>query len=267
MKISVVTVAYNAASTIADTLKSVALQSHTDIEHIIVDGASTDDTLNIVNENAHPAVRIISEPDNGLYDAMNKGVAAATGDFIGFLNADDFYCRSDALSLIAKTASQAGCEAVSAAIAVVNPRDIRQVTRAYDSLSFRPWMLRFGHMPPHPGFYVRRDVFLSMGFFETQYRIGGDFDWMVRFFLCGQRKSIAIRETVVGLRQGGISTAGFGSHVLLNREACSILRRRGYSVAESLIWMKYVAKIFQWIVPAFAYPPPPNANILHELRE
>jgi glycosyltransferase involved in cell wall biosynthesis len=266
MKITIITVAYNAAATIADTLKSVAAQNWPDIEHIVVDGASSDATLEVIARNAHSSLHVISEPDEGLYDAMNKGVAAATGDIIGFLNADDFYCRSDALNLVAKPFQEPSCRAVGAAIAIVRPDRIDGAVRAYDATSFRPWMLRFGHMPPHPGFFIRRSTFLEVGSFATCYRIGGDFDWMVRFFLLRKFTANLIQETIVGLRQGGVSTAGFGSHASFNREACRILVRHGYSAAEALIWMKYAAKAFQWVRPAVAYPPPDSISLLPLLQ-
>jgi glycosyltransferase involved in cell wall biosynthesis len=266
MKITIITVAYNAAATIADTLKSVAAQSWPNLEHIVVDGASTDTTLDVVARNTHSALHVISQPDDGLYDAMNKGVAAATGDIIGFLNADDFYCRTDALDLVAKSFQDPSCKALGAAIAIVKPDRICRAIRAYDATSFRPWMLRFGHMPPHPGFFIRRSTFLEVGPFATCYRIGGDFDWMVRFFLLRKFKATMIQETVVGLRQGGVSTAGIGSHAKFNQEACHILRQHGYSASIAIMWMKYVAKILQWVLPAHAYPPPPDISILPKLQ-
>jgi glycosyltransferase involved in cell wall biosynthesis len=262
MKISVVTVSYNAASTISDTLKSVAAQNWPEIEHIVVDGASSDDTLSIVAKNSHPSLRIISEPDKGLYDAMNKGVVAATGDIVGFLNADDFYCRTDALSLIARAASSSHCNAVSAAIAIVRRDNISRPVRAYEAISFRPWMLRFGHMPPHPGFFARKSVFDSVGPFDTRYRIGADFDWMVRFFLAHQQTATALRETIVGMRQGGVSTAGIGSHARINKEAHIALRGHGYWSSELLIWAKYAAKTWQWVIPANFYPPSEELSLL-----
>lgn len=255
MKLTVITVCYNASATIAGTLISVAAQDWPDVEHIIVDGASSDNTLEVVARHSHASLKVISEPDQGLYDAMNKGVAAATGDIIGFLNADDFYCRIDALSLIARAFATTECAAVAAAIAIVRPAALSKPVRSYSAASFRPWMLRLGHMPPHPGFFVRRTHFLNVGPFATNYRIGGDFDWMVRFFLKHKMAALPLRETLVGLRQGGISTAGISSHISINREACTILRRHGITATEALMWTKYTAKSLQWILPANAYPP------------
>jgi glycosyltransferase involved in cell wall biosynthesis len=266
MKLSIITVCYNAAATIEDTLISIAAQDWTEVEHIIVDGASSDNTLEMVARYSSPVQRVISEPDKGLYDAMNKGIAAATGDVIGFLNADDFYCRTDALSLIVRAFAEAPCSAVSAAIAIVRPGSLNKPVRAYRADGFRSWMLRLGHMPPHPGFFVRREAFAQVGLFATQYSIGGDFDWMVRFFLKFHLPVQQLKETVVGLRQGGVSTAGIGSHARFNKEACYILRGHGFRAAESMIWMKYAFKCLQWVLPAFAYPPSDAISVLPALK-
>ena len=262
MKLSIITVCYNAAETIADTIKSVAAQDWPDIEHIIVDGASSDDTLAIVAQHANTFLKVITEPDNGLYDAMNKGVAAASGDVIAFLNADDFYCRSDALTLIAKAFEKSAYPAVAAAIALVHKDAIKKPVRAYRARNFKPWMLYFGHMLPHPGFFVRRETFLNVGPFSIDYRIGGDFDWMVRYFLKNGLAVQTLKETLVGLRLGGISTAGLASHAKINQEAFAILRRNGKSAFMALMWVKYAAKWLQWVLPAYAYPPPNNVSIL-----
>jgi glycosyltransferase involved in cell wall biosynthesis len=262
MKISVITVCFNAAATIGDALRSVAAQDWPAVEHIIVDGASTDETLKIVAQNQHDSMRVASEPDKGLYDAMNKGVSLSSGDLIGFLNADDFFCRADALSLIARRASEQPCDAVSGAVAIVKPDDVFHVTRAYSATSFRPRMLRFGHALPHPGFYARRSVFERIGAFNLEFRLAADFEWMVRFFLVHGLRAATLPNTIVGMREGGLTTAGFGANVRSNKEMDRALRRNGFSSHELLIWAKYSLKTLQWLAPANEYPPPDPASLL-----
>ncbi len=254
MKVSVITVAWNAAATIGDTMRSVAAQSHPDLEHLVIDGASTDDTLSIVRALATSRTRVISEPDDGLYDAMNKGIAMASGDIIGFLNADDFFCRTDATALIASSIGDA--DAVSASIAIVPARDVSKLKRAYPSAPFAPWMLRFGHMPPHPGFYATTGAFAAVGGFDPAIRITADFEWMVRFFMVSGLNARLIRETIVTLRDGGLSNRGFASNRAINAEAFASLRRHGVKTARCVIWSKYVIKAIQMGIEGHEWPAP-----------
>lgn len=256
MKITVITVAYNAAATLGDTLRSVAAQSHPDIEHLVIDGASTDDTARVFDANAGPRSQLFSAPDAGLYDAMNKGVARATGDLIGFLNADDFFRRTDAVARIAAAAT--GADAVSGGVAIVDAHDAARLTRNYPARPFAPWMLRFGHMPPHPGFYVRRAVFAAVGPFDTTLRIGADFEWMLRFYHGHRRHARAIPETLVSLREGGLSNSGFGSRRRINAEALASLKRHGFRSAAPLVWAKYAVKALQFVTRPADWPPPPG---------
>ncbi len=260
MRVSVITVAWNAAATIADTCISVAAQDLGDVEHIIIDGGSRDDTAAIVAANARPGHIFISEPDKGLYDAMNKGVARATGDLIGFLNADDFFCRSDALSLVAAAAARGG-DAVSGGVAIVHASDPGRLSRAYPAAPFWSWMLRFAHMPPHPGFYARRDAMARVGGFDPAIRIGADFDWMTRFFAVHHLRARAIPETLVTLRDGGLSNQGFSSRRQINAEARATLRRHGLLALTPLIWAKYAVKMLQFVLPPKHWPAPSAVRI------
>ncbi len=261
MKISVVTVAYNAAATIGDTLRSVAAQSFSkggvDVEHIVIDGGSTDGTAAIVAAHARPGTIFVSEPDKGLYDAMNKGRARATGDLVGYLNADDFFCRIDAAQLIAAAATaNPGAAAISGSVAIVAARDPSKLRRAYPAAPFAPWMLRFGHMPPHPGFYTRTAAFDRIGGFDPTIRTGADFEWMLRFFIRERLAAETIPETLVTLRDGGITNDGFGSRRRINAEALASLRRAGIASSAPLIWSKYLAKAAQLVVRPRGWPAP-----------
>jgi glycosyltransferase involved in cell wall biosynthesis len=257
VKISVITVAWNAAATIADTCASVAAQDWPEIEHIIIDGGSNDATAAIVAANAAAGHVFVSERDHGLYDAMNKGLARATGDVIGFLNADDFLCRTDAIRLIAAEAlADPAADAISAAVAIVAANDPERLTRAYPPTPFAPWMLRLAHMPPHPGFYARRRAFDHVGGFDPAIRIGADFDWMVRFFAKHRLSSRPLAETLVTLREGGLSNQGFASRKTINREALATLRRHRLLALAPLVWAKYPVKALQFVVPPVDWPAP-----------
>ncbi len=256
MKISVVTVAYNAAATIADTLRSVAAQAG-DVEHIVIDGGSTDGTADLVTAHARPGTVFVSEPDGGLYDAMNKGRARATGGIIGFLNADDFFCRTDAAQLIATAAgANPGASAVSGGVAIVAAADPARLRRAYPASPFAPWMLRFAHMPPHPGFYTRAAAFDRVGPFDPAIRSGADFDWMLRFFRRERLTAVPLAATLVTMRDGGLSNDGFGSRRRINAEARASLRRAGVATAGPLIWSKYLLKAAQLIARPPQWPAP-----------
>jgi glycosyltransferase involved in cell wall biosynthesis len=255
VKISVVTVAYNAAATIGDTLRSVAAQAG-EVEHIVIDGGSTDGTAAVVAAHARPGTIFVSEPDGGLYDAMNKGAALATGDLIGFLNADDFFCRTDAARLVADAATAHGTAAISGGVAIVAARNPALLRRAYPATPFSRWMLRFAHMPPHPGFYVRRVAFDRVGPFDPSIRSGADFDWMLRFFLRERLTALPLKATLVTMRDGGVSNAGLGSRRRINAEALASLRRAGVASAAPLVWSKYMAKAAQLVAKAPGWPAP-----------
>jgi glycosyltransferase involved in cell wall biosynthesis len=257
VKVTVITVCYNAASTIGDTIDSVEAQDHADIEHIVVDGASSDETLRILHARGNDRMRIISEPDSGLYNAMNKGLNLASGGLIGFLNADDFFCRTDAIRCLVSAAEEnPDAQAVAGGVAIVNSVLPMNVVRSYSSYSFRPWMLRFGHMPPHPGFYVRRPALAHVGGFNEQFRIAADFDWMVRFFEVHKFSVKKLRQTLVCLRAGGISTRGLRSTAVINREMGLSLARHSCFSSSILIWSKYGIKITQMALPPDDYPAP-----------
>ena len=257
MKISVVTVVYNAATTILDCLESVRRQDFDDHEHIIIDGRSTDGTTEILRSRAGRNVTIVSEADDGIYDAMNTGIALAKGDLVGFLNADDFFARTDSLSLLARAAEDTRAAAVCGGVAMVSPHDTRRVRRYYKSSGFDPWMLRFGHMPPHPGFYVRREALAKVGLLDHRIRTGADFEWMVRFFHVHKLTMRTLPETIVGFRLGGRSTRGFESLRDINREALASCRRWNLKSNAAAMWAKYLIKSGQLVERPSDYPLPP----------
>lgn len=262
MKISIVTVCYNSEATIRDTLASIAAQDWDDIEHIVIDGGSKDGTLAIIDEFAHDRMKVVSERDRGIYDAMNKGLRLATGDAIGFLNSDDFFCRSDAVRLLAERLRESDADAVVANVALVSPDDLAKVGRYYSVDNYRPWMMRFGHMPPHPTLYIRKAMFDRIGEFDDSYRISGDFDLIVRLLLTEKARLEKIAATLVGFRAGGTSTRDFEAKVKMNREILRSLRHHGYRTSLAQLYARYAIKAFQYVarpddyrVPAFVGRP------------
>ena len=246
MKVTVVTVCYNAAATIADTLESVTMQSHPDIERIVIDGASTDDTLKIVERYSSGLAHLRSEPDCGVYDAMNKGLAIASGDVIGFLNADDMYAGPEVLSRVAGIMEEGRLDAVVGDVEFFNPKDPAGTVRRYRSSQFRPDRIAFGWMPAHPALFLHRRVYDRYGHFRSDYRIAGDFEYCARIFHANTLAYRSLSETLVRMRMGGISTRGWRSTFLLNREVVRACRENGIDTNMLKIFSKYPAKILEF---------------------
>jgi len=247
MKISVITVAFNAARTIGETLDSVAAQSHPDVEHIVVDGASTDGTLAVVERHGQRVARLVSEPDHGIYDAMNKGLRLATGDVIGFLNADDVYADSSVLARVSENMETEGLDALFGDAEFVSPERPHRPLRRYRSESFHPGRIAWGWMPAHPTLFLRRAVYERFGGFRAEYRIAGDFELVARMFYGDTLKYRHVPEVLVRMRTGGISTGGWRNTLLLNREVLRACRENGISTSLPRILLKYPAKLLEFI--------------------
>lgn len=251
MRISIVTVCLNSATTIGQTLDSVAAQGHSGVEHIVVDGVSTDGTLDIVRQ-ASQVARLISERDRGLYDAMNKGIAAATGDFLGFLNADDVYADTDVLARVASTLQATGCDAAHGDLLYVSGSNPDKVVRYWRSKPYRPGMFEAGWHPAHPTLFVRTSLLKELGGFDTQFRYHADFDLMVRLFIERRISSAYIPRVLVRMRTGGQSNRSIANIVRGNRESYRIARRTG--IAGSPLWF---ARKLWYRLPQFVRRPVP----------
>lgn len=227
MKISVITVTYNSAKTIGDTLNSVAAQTHDDIEHVVVDGASRDDTLRILGANAYPWRHVVSEPDGGIYDAMNKGIRLATGDVLGFLNSDDFYALPGSLAKVAAAFVDATVDVVYADLCYVAQDDVHRIVRYWRSSPFAPGLFARGWAPPHPTVFVRRAAFARFGGFDLAFPIAADMELMARLLEVHGLRSRHIPEVLVHMRTGGASNRGLSSVVGQNREVWRALRKHG----------------------------------------
>lgn len=246
MKISIITVTFNAVETVADTLQSVASQTYGDVEHIVIDGASTDGTQEIVTRHISAISRFVSEPDNGIYDAMNKGLKLATGEIIGFLNADDVYENDDVLQHVAELIAQNEIDAVFGDAVFVDPAHPKRPIRRYRSDRFRPDRIAWGWMPAHPALFLRRGVYERFGGFRTDYRIAGDFELIARIFHDGTLKYRHVPDVWVRMRTGGISTGGWRSSVLLNREVLRACRENHIPTSLPKILSKYPAKLLEF---------------------
>lgn len=225
MKISVVTAVLNRRRTIGDTLASVAAQDHDDLEHVVQDGGSTDGTLDIVAEAARPATRLYSEPDAGLYDAINRGIRKAEGEVIGLLHSDDVFADGTVLSRIAAAFEVSGADGVYGDLTYVN--ESGRVLRHWTSGAYDPAKLRQGWMPPHPTLYLKREVFDRWGLYDTSFRIAADYDAMLRYLLKGGIRLHYVPDVLVRMRTGGASNGSIGQIFRKSREDLRAIRRNG----------------------------------------
>ncbi|TWC21857.1 GT2 family glycosyltransferase [Pseudomonas sp. SJZ085] len=247
LKISIITVCYNSAETIRDTIESVLLQRYSNIEYIVVDGASKDDTLNIISEYEGKIAKVISEPDKGIYDAMNKGVKAATGDYVGILNSDDVFAGEDVIQqMVTHLQSNPDAQASYADLVFVQRDQMDIVTRRYSSASFSPWKVRFGFMIPHPTFYARRELFEKYGDYKLGYRVSADFELMARFF-SKNVKMVRHAAVMVKMREGGISTTGFWWRIHQNLEIVRACKENGIYTNILLVAMKVPFKLASYL--------------------
>jgi len=250
MKISIITATYNSGKTLRDTIESVLRQSYTDYEYILKDGGSKDDTLEIVKAYAPKfgdKIKVISEPDQGIYDAMNKGIQMATGDVIGILNSDDFYTSADALQVIADTFANNDIDATYGDIHFVNDDDLSKCVRYYSSAIFRRSFMRFGLMPAHPSFYCKKAVYEKYGSFDTSYKVAADFENLLRIIYVGNIRTKYIPKDFVTMRTGGASTAGLSSRTQIMKDHLRALKANGIYSNVFLLSLRYVYKVYELV--------------------
>jgi glycosyltransferase involved in cell wall biosynthesis len=246
LKVSIITVCYNSGETIRDAIESVIAQDYADIEYIVVDGGSTDNTLAIIEEYRTSISVLISEADRGIYDAMNKGVALATGDVVGLLNSDDFYESRHAIStVVAAFNSAPAADVVFGDVVFVAADDLTRVTRYYSSETFKPWKLRFGWMPPHPATFVRNQVYKRFGGYSLKYKISSDYEIFVRWLLVNKLNYSRIDKVLVRMRAGGASTAGIKSSIRLNKEIVRACRENGIYTNIFMVLFKIPFKLLE----------------------
>lgn len=250
MKISIITVTFNSSSTIRDTIESLLTQSYPNIEYIIIDGLSKDNTVDIIKEyepQFKGRLHWVSEKDKGLYDAMNKGIRMATGDVVGIINSDDFYHKTDVISKIADAFVQPEVEAVFADVRFVNPENLDKTVRYYSSKNFSPNRFRFGFMPAHPTFFTYKKFFDQFGYYKTDYKIAADYELLIRFLNTNKLNYKYLPLDLMKMRTGGASTASIKSNILLNKEIVRACRENGIKTWFPLLLFKYFIKVFELV--------------------
>lgn len=259
MTISIITATYNSGKTIRDTLESVLMQVYCDYELIVKDGGSNDDTLDICREyepKFQGKMHIISDSDNGLYDAMNRGIAFAHGDIIGILNSDDFYTSNDILQTVADAFTKnPETDAVYGDVIYVSKQNKGKTIRYYSSKNFKPSYMRLGFMPAHPSFYCRKDTYNrfatkkneNIEFFKTDYKIAADFENHLRMIFIGRIKTLYINKVFVTMRKGGVSSSGISSHLLIMKDHKRALRENNVYSNTFLLSLRYIYKVWELI--------------------
>lgn len=223
MKISIITVCYNSAATIEKTMQSVATQTYSNIEYIIVDGNSKDATMEIIKKYEPQITKWISEPDKGLYDAMNKGIAMATGDLVGILNSDDTFYNTTVLEELASFHNNGTIDASVGNIVQHNTEG--KIIRKYSAKNWQPAKLKIGFMPPHPAIFFKRDLFNKYGNYQLDFTIGADYELITRFFLKNNISWKYSGITTTAMLVGGLSSSGYKSYQLISKEIGKALSR------------------------------------------
>lgn len=242
--ISIITASFNAGDTIADCLKSVA--SQTACQHLIIDGASTDGTLAFLESYSGHPITWRSAPDRGVYDAMNQGIAMATGEIIGILNADDCYATDDVLATVAAAFAIPGVDACYGDLCYVDAERLAKITRYWRAGSFSPRAFYWGWMPPHPTFFVRRQVYERHGGFNLALSSAADYELMLRFLIRHQVKVVYIPKILVHMRQGGISNRSLANRLRANRNDRRAWAVNGLTPLPWTFLAKPLRKVGQW---------------------
>ncbi len=243
IKISIITVVWNNKETIKDAIDSVLSQTYKNIEYIVVDGASSDGTVEIVKSYGDKITKFLSEPDSGLYDAMNKGLKLASGDIVGILNSDDFYIDENVVQKVVDEFEIKKVDSVFADLVFVKPDNLDKVVRYYDSSKFKPSKFVYGWMPAHPTFFVRRSIYEKYGLFKTDYKIAADYEILVRFLAKYKVSYSYLNEVIIKMRMGGVSTSGLKSNYILNKEIIRACNENGLPTNWFKVLSKYPAKI------------------------
>jgi glycosyltransferase involved in cell wall biosynthesis len=242
MKVTIITVVRNGEKTIKDAIESVLSQTYSDIEYIIVDGCSTDKTVEIINGYGKQVSKFISEPDGGIYDAMNKGIALATGNVIGILNSDDLYINELTIGKVVKEFENKKVDSVYADLVYIRPENLNKTVRYYDSSNFHPSKFAYGWMPARPTFFVKREVYERYGVFRVDLKIAADFDILTRFLYIHKISYSYIKEALVKMRIGGVSTS-FNSIWINNIETLKVCKDNGIKTNIFKILSRYPVKI------------------------
>lgn len=254
MKVSIITATYNSAATIADTVKSVANQSYSDIEHLIIDGLSKDHTLDIVKNHHRDNVKIFSSKDKGIYDAMNKGIDAASGEIIGILNSDDMYASPHIISQVVGIFNQYGVDTLYGDLDFVDATNTQKVVRRWISGEFFAPNFTKGWMPPHPTFFVRREVYEKFGKFRLDMGSSADYELMLRFLYKYGISTHYLHRIMIHMRMGGASTASLGAHARANKNDRKAWEVNGLHPNWYTLHMKPLRKVLQYFPSLYKVP-------------
>ena len=246
MKISIITTTYNSVKTAEDTIKSVLNQVGAEIEYIIMDGGSTDGTLEIINKYQDRIIRVVSEKDGGMYDAMNKGIKMATGDIVGILNSDDFYATNDIIKNVADKFEETGVDCVWGDLIYVQDKDLDTPWRIWKSSPYQPGAFQKGWHPPHPAFFVKREVYEKYGLFRTDLSTAADFELMLRFLEKNKISSAYIPQVLVKMRTGGQSNKSIYNRLRAIWYSYKAFKLNGLKVSPLFIFRKPLFKLSQF---------------------
>lgn len=245
MKVSIITITYNSEATLEDTIRSVLDQTYPDVEYIVVDGGSTDKTLSIINAYKSRIAKVISEKDNGLYDALNKGISLATGDLIGILHSDDFYTGSTVIEHIVKVISESDADAAYADLYYVDKNDTNTIHRKWKSGSYKHGMFRNGWMPPHPTFFAKRSCYEVFGSFNLSLVSAADYELMLRFIHRHRIRLAYLPEFIIKMRVGGKSNVSLQNRIRANKEDRKAWKINGLKPHLLTLYLKPLRKIVQ----------------------
>jgi glycosyltransferase involved in cell wall biosynthesis len=246
LKVSIITISFNSVKTIAHTINSVLSQTYPKIEHVIIDGSSTDGTIEIIKSFSSGIPTFVSEPDKGIYDAINKGIKLATGDIIGILNSDDFLNSNSIIEQVATAFMDQEIDALFGDVVFVDPIKTSKVVRYYSSKHFTTAKFKFGYMPAHPSFYVKRSLFEKLGYYKTDYKIAADFELLIRFMYVHKIRYRYLELPFVSMRMGGVSNKSILSNLTLNKEIARACKENGIRTNYFFIYSKYLTKIFEF---------------------
>ena len=244
MKVSIITVCYNSAKTLEQTIESVLAQDYPQIEYIVIDGNSQDGTQEIIQKYQSSIAKTLSEPDRGMYDAMNKGIAMATGDVIGILNSDDVYMNNHVVSDLMAKMQEAQADVVFADLILVDERHLERILRYYDSGQFDPSRFRYGWMPAHPTVFVKKRIYDEVGLFKTDYQIAADYEMLIRILAVKKAPYAYLPKPVVRMRSGGASTSGLSRNWILNTEIVRACKENGIYSNMVMLLLKIPAKLW-----------------------
>lgn len=249
MKFSILTAVWNRAATLGDALDSLSGQSHETYEHIVQDGGSTDGTLALLAARTEPRRHLVSARDGGIYDALNRALARATGDVVGVLHSDDFFAHPEVLAHVAARFAETGADAVYGDLDYVAATDTTRVIRRWRSGDYDPAKLRRGWMPPHPALFLRRSVIERWGGYDTSFCIAADYDSVLRYFGQGGISAAYLPEVLVKMRMGGESNRSLERILRKSSEDYRALKKNGIGGIGSLIWKNF-SKLSQFVIKA-----------------